>query len=96
MEIDVGIGMTLKIWRDGKDTYQTIRPEFMVRGIQDPEKGGKEGREAIKKQLKRAKAIAFLAWDEMSDWIEVKVMEELGQSPRKENLEGGDVTDDSS
>jgi len=79
--VSVQIGMTLKILKDGKDTFQNIRPEIRIDNI---DCGGN-----IKKQLEMAEQAIHTTWSKLSDLIEKQVKEELGFS-KSESLKGGD------
>jgi len=70
--VSVRVGLTLKILKEGKDTYQFIRPEIEIAGI-DCEKN-------VKKQLQMAEQVAHTTWSSVSDLLEAEINSELGFS----------------
>lgn len=78
--VSVRIGMTLKILKDGKTTYQTIHPEIEISNIDcDGD---------VHKQLEMAEQVIHITWDKVSGLIERKIKEELGFS-KDEAIKGG-------
>jgi len=84
-KVSVEIGMTLKLNKDGKDTFQFIRPTI---GIADIDANGDE--KDLKRQLDLAKSAISQTWDTVSDLVEKQINEELGLSS-KEQMKGKEL-----
>ena len=78
-KIGVKIGLTLKIQREGKESYEFIRPEIEIKDIE-----ASFNANDISNQLLMSKKTVILVWDTVSELLEQEMIKELKMDVHKE------------